>query len=552
MVFSFIKAPTGQGLSDNDFIVSALEQPMSFGATAFTKAQGEFLESYGAGSIIRPLSVPKLADPDFEPSQDYVEAGTDPRVRRARQQRVDAYQPPMSEEEYKQSRFYRDDLKFEQGLTPARAEALANQYDAQKTRDFYAQKRPIAAFIGGLVGQALDPINYIPIFGESVVAANVGRFGVVGGRALTSSADAIANTAIFGALSYPIREKMGDDITWQSTISELAMAGLIGGAFGSIHGLVGARKARLQLEAREKLATLKNVQASRVALNDAIDGMAKNGEVVLSEASEELVQEVANVDVPRVSIDRISRDMAPEKFDRLDTLDQVYETNAAEIDRLQAEMMDNERFGPTRAKMIEADQIATKIESLQESVQRASSDKERSSIGQQVKKQQNRLREALKSIDDAEVQEIERLDDALAARRLAQEKVIPEREAIQAETDQIRKQASKQYWDAAIAEERAKPKVKQPVKTEPEAQAEVAAQKVEQTAKRPEATPEMAEQFRVDPETGNFAEMDELDVLIAEGRVTEEELATLAQADEVMTSAKAYSEAVKSFAGCAI
>jgi hypothetical protein len=47
-------------------------------------------------------------------------------------------------------------------MTDDRAAALAEMDDTAKVREFYAQKRPVTAFIGNLAGSATDPINYFP------------------------------------------------------------------------------------------------------------------------------------------------------------------------------------------------------------------------------------------------------------------------------------------------------------------------------------------------------------------------------------------------------
>lgn len=60
-------------------------------------------------------------------------------------------------------------------MTTDRAVALAQQDDYRKVREFYASKRPITSFFGSLGGQAIDPLNYIPVFGEAVTATNALR-----------------------------------------------------------------------------------------------------------------------------------------------------------------------------------------------------------------------------------------------------------------------------------------------------------------------------------------------------------------------------------------
>ena len=63
---------------------------------------------------------------------------------------------------------------------------------------------------------------------------------------------------------------------------------------------------------------------------------------------------------------------------------------------------------------------------------------------------------------------------------------------------------------------------------------------------------DIARQFRVDPTTGEYAEKAEFDQLVAEGRVTDEELASLAAADEDVATATAWGEALKTAMNCTI
>lgn len=298
MAFAFIENPNGNPLSDGDFLNSALEQPLSLSRTAWETAKGGVLESFGLGTAVRSAVTPDTVSPRF---LDEAPAPSQPSGRRefnlselyrAQEQQ---WAKALSQDQYKASPFYRESVPWEEGMTRERAGALAEQADRKAVRDFYAAKRPITAFIGNLAGQAIDPINYIPIFGEAVAVANAARFGRVAGRALTASADAMANTALFGLLTAPTRKQLGDDVSWQTTVSQIAMAGLIGAGFGAIHGRFGrATPDELRADAESKLATLENVQKARVALNDAVDGLIHDGEVRLSPASKAYVDQAVD------------------------------------------------------------------------------------------------------------------------------------------------------------------------------------------------------------------------------------------------------------------
>lgn len=580
MSFQFIQNPLGQALTDQDYIASSLDQPMSLGSTFFDQAKGGILESFGLGTALREGSLPSEAPtapelvitppegtgpvlvPDtpqmrrrrtvFEsvnPEQSLQARPETPQELQKRQEEAGA----LSEDAYKASPFFRKDIPWQNGMTAERAAALAQQDDYRKVRQFYASKRPITSFFGNLGGQALDPINYIPVAGEVVAAANVARFGRVAGRALTSSIDAAANTAIAGLATAPIRQQLGDDVSWQSTISQVAMAAVIGGAFGAIAGRFGrATPTELRAEAETKLATLQNVQEARVALNDALDGMINKGEVEVSPASADVVARVADTELPKVVIERMAREADAAAFDRLDAISRTFEINDAEIRRLQSETMDNERFGPVRASMIEADRLAERIRKADAALQKAATEKQRQIETARVEKAREDLRKHLSTIDDNAVQQLEDIDAALTARRLANEPVARERSELTAKTAALRDEARARYWA-----ERPAPSVRQAAEVSnaqaaPSPVIDPAPAEAMKRVGRPEAPREAAEQYRVNPETGEFAEQAELDQLIAAGRITEEDRAALESADETMKSANAYGEAVKAFASCAV
>ncbi|MQY48187.1 hypothetical protein GAO09_19310 [Rhizobiales bacterium RZME27] len=548
MSFQFIQNPTGAAMTETDLITSALDQPMSFGSTFWDQAKGGVRESFGLGTIIREEELPPVLN--NRPAR-----GENPE---ARQRRYDAYAGSLSEDQYKASPSFRKDIPWQKGLSEERAAALADQDDLRKVREFYASKRPVTAFFGNLGGQALDPINYIPVAGEAVVAANTARFGRVAGRALTSSIDAAVNTAAAAVVTAPVRRQLGDDVSLQSTISQVAMAAVIGGAFGAVAGRFSRQTpAELRVEAERKLATLQNVQEARVALNDALDGMIHRGEATVSSATADVVARVADVELPKVVIERMARDMDAPSFDRLDALSRTAEINEAEISRLLSESMNNERFGSTRAAMIEADRLAERLKRAEDNLSKAPNDKELATRTARRDDAREVLRAHLAAIDDGVVQQIEDIDASLASRRQANEPVALERAQLRERADQLRSQARDQYWaerprtvrqaaSNAAQQGRAVNTSSPVIAPDPE----LAPAKVR--VGKPEASREIAQQYRVDPDTGDFAEMAELDRLIAEGRLTDEDRAALAEADETIKAANSYGEAVKAFASCAI
>jgi hypothetical protein len=474
MTFSFIQNPTGQAMTDSDLVTSALDQPMSLGSTFWDQAKGGVLESFGLGTAIRESQLPAEAPTTPELMMTPADGGAPVRVPDTPQMRrritaFEAVNPQsslqsrqespqeiqqrqddagaLSEDAYKASPSFRKDIPWQNGMTQERAAALAEQDDTRKIREFYGQKRPVTAFFGNLAGQAVDPINYIPIAGEAVAGANIARFGRIAGRALTSSLDAAANTALASVATAEPRGQLGDDVSWQSTVSQIAMAALIGGAFGAIHGRFGrATPSELRAEAETKLATLDNVQASRVSLNDALDGMIRDSEVNLSPASTEFVAKAADQELPKVVIARMAREADPEAHQRLETLNRTFDINDAEIRKLQSQTLDNKAYGPTRAAMIQADELASRLQKAEEAIAAAPNDKEKALATARRNTARQELRDHLSTIDDAKVQEIETIDEQLAQRRAVQEPVAAERAQLKQRADQLFTSARDQYW----------------------------------------------------------------------------------------------------------
>lgn len=296
-LYSFRPAPTYKGATKADLMQSAFEQPMSKVGTFGDQVVGGALESYGLGTAIRDAAIPAGTEPTgivetatrLFTRSPLVELG----INAVQSMRADS--PGLDEAAYKESAHYRPNIPWDRGMTEARAASLAEWDDAKKVREHYASLRPFSAFAGNVVGQAFDPINYIPVAGPVVKAAAVARTGRIGGAAIAGSVDAAGNTALAAVATRDARAKYGDDVSWQTTVSEIATAALIGGAFGSIGGALEVRgEASRQKQAQASLGTLKATQEARIALNEAIDGLVQGGDINLTPNGAGAVQRMAD------------------------------------------------------------------------------------------------------------------------------------------------------------------------------------------------------------------------------------------------------------------
>ncbi len=569
---------------------------MGVGRTFFDQAKGGAQESFGLGTIYRGSRVPDASPGDDTPSlmapfMPSEEDGGPPEVMSGTAA-IPEGAKRITEDEYKSSPYFRDDIPWDRGMTDERAAALALMYDQRKVREFYAQKRPVTSFLGNLAGQALDPINYVPIAGPLVKAAAVAKVGRVGGAAVAGALDAAGNTAMFGLLTREARRGLGDDVSWQAMVSEVATAALIGSAFGSVSGVLQVRAdAKARLSIQERLSTLRNTQEARVALNEGIDALARGEDVRLSPnatvPAERIAREIAElnrayegaspVSVRRVeefetakgSVYRVLDDGTTirDKAARNDpghegdsgikpqTARTVYvDTNAAVLSA--AGMQD---LGPQGARVVVKDGKATLLTWNDKADRWGAAPSSRDipvydepAIGRYPL-------ELWKKAND-----VPGYADAYRGMHAGNKITrIKERPAAPPES---RPQAGNLAEDTAGDRSIGTPGAGQSVPA-PDNVARTPV--VDKTEARPDPLPEgraeaegriikaedtkaLAEQFSVDPATGAFPEETDIAQLRAEGRLTEADIAELADADAAYEDGAAYSEALKSVAGCLI
>lgn len=300
-------------MTDRDVLERARDLPVGYGEMVSSTIAESFITSSGLGTAIRDANIP-----DSIPSRDVVTPPEldvrDPMaVPRLGQEQPFRVQPPpgtwletedeyqtrrkragaLSKDEWQASPNFRTGIPYDPGMTQDRASALASWYDASKVRQDTIARGPggflgTSLWLGGMVlGSAPDPVNYIPIFGPEVRAAQVAKFGRLGGSVLTSAADAMLNTAATSALTAGTRASFGDDVTWQGWLTDIAIGAVIGGAFGAAtskwEGWQTSRTAN----------KLERVVEARRALNDVIHDVVHDRPVEITPAVQDAVEKAA-------------------------------------------------------------------------------------------------------------------------------------------------------------------------------------------------------------------------------------------------------------------
>ncbi|RUU81287.1 hypothetical protein [Mesorhizobium sp. M7A.F.Ca.MR.362.00.0.0] len=646
-VYSMTSGPTYAGASRQDLFDSAMNQPLNLTSTLVDQAKGGILESFGLGTAIKDLTTPQgneapsLAEPLYGMAAIPI-PGAYSLLKSGVQSMMDQGQP-LTEDAYRGSAFFRKDIPWDQGMTDARAAALAASDDAKKVREYYATKRPFSSFVGAMAGQALDPVNYVPVFGEAVQAAAIGRFGYVAGRAIVAGADAALNTGIAGLVTSDARAKFGDDVSWTALTSQMASAALIGSAFGAVHGALGRRvDARAVSEAEQRLATLKTTQEARIALNEGIDAIANGEDIKLSpNATEPMARvagEIGNIPEPETVMDsagaahEIGGGTVPERglvvanqyadgkiyignpgdlhfsvhdrfphslrgdpvrdgfvtpdgqfLDRAQALSWVAANEKAvrpstnmgkELDALdyREQVPDSKRKLPGEKTYYHGGKAD--LTEFSDAFRRDGTPKDKHDVlGIYVTENRTLAEQYIgkrpDGVPDGKIHEVhidvknpltlpnaefpDIISTALSRSDVAKIKaagydaiINPEKmEVVLFDGSQVRRKP----LIAPPAERAAAPRTIDTTAARPDPAPEGVKQ-AEASVAKPEDTKNLAEQYRVDTKTGSFAEEGEVAQLAAEGRLTEEDAATLAQAQIDYETGSAYAEALKSVAGC--
>lgn len=256
------------------------------------------------GTGIRDLTLPPLnpiAANRYERPEDFA----------ARRAAAEAANPSLTLEQYKASPSYREQIPWEQGMTEDRAAAKAAQFDQSYLTQQLAEKKPLESFFMSLVSGLFDPTNFVvPYLGSGMGAAAAARLGwgtfgkVAAEYAVAAGNNALAS-GVFAALTASTRQKLGEDVSFNAIINEIAMSAIIGGAFGTgIHLVGGLRNRALMKRAADALETIYTTSKARAISEIAADMLARRGEVELPPAAIETVKTIK---------DRVEEITAPER-----------------------------------------------------------------------------------------------------------------------------------------------------------------------------------------------------------------------------------------------
>lgn len=150
---------------------------------------------------------------------------------------------PLTAEEWRASPHFRPSIPFDEKFTPARAKAVADIHDENAYRRWLIDQRDAGAldgtlgFVAGIAGSIPDPVNFIPFFGPAFRAARIAKYGAVAGRALVGAGEGALGTAIAQPFLVPSRNQFGDDVGFADITMDIAFGAFAGAAIGGASGV---------------------------------------------------------------------------------------------------------------------------------------------------------------------------------------------------------------------------------------------------------------------------------------------------------------------------
>ena len=187
----------------------------------------------------------------------------------------------LTEEQWRASPFYREDMPFEPFTTPARAAAMAEVHDRAKFRERLLARRQmgltdyVTGFGAAMIGGLPDPTNLVA-FG-ALRSAWALRAASRMGRVLRMGAVGAGENVLATGIQLPLlaasQAHYGDEMTWGDALLDMATAAALGlGLAGGVHGIGELRRGRQDvLRARQQAAA----QAGQEAVAALRDGQAQ-------------------------------------------------------------------------------------------------------------------------------------------------------------------------------------------------------------------------------------------------------------------------------------
>ena len=223
----------------------------------------------------------------------------------------------LSQDEWKQSEYFREGLSFPDGVKEPVARIQAERYDDRKIRKDVLSRAPSgwfkwpATLAVSLAASLLDPINvasaYIPIVPQAARLAMAARVGKTMGRLATGAAEGAAGAAMLEPLVYgAAKQEQDEDYSLYNSLMNIAFGTVFGGGLHVASGAIGDVISRVQYKTREtalrvavaQLGEGKQVNVEPIFKLDGMEGIKKPWEIPREQFIARMIPEETRAAVP--------------------------------------------------------------------------------------------------------------------------------------------------------------------------------------------------------------------------------------------------------------
>lgn len=164
----------------------------------------------------------------------------------------------MPEEDWKNSEYYNENIKWNDKFTEQRARILYENYNERRHIDEVIARRQRVAggaelatgFLANMVGNLPDPVN--------LVSFMPGGAKTLMGRMFVGAGEGLLGTALADAIVMPDLRNKGENVTWLDAVNDMMAGAVLGSGFGALgHGarkLYDSYHGKIGSEAREVAA----------------------------------------------------------------------------------------------------------------------------------------------------------------------------------------------------------------------------------------------------------------------------------------------------------
>jgi len=191
----------------------------------------------------------------------------------------------IDEDTWKASPHHREGLAYDPSMTMARAEILAYRKDIETRREFVkahagsSGSAMVLGFMGNIVGNIPDPINYIPVLNVGAKAWMISKVGRIAAAAAKGAAEATAGSMITQPLIMAAEKQSQGDYDLTMAMQNVLASTAFGGLFGSVAGHI------------EKIKTRTHVDGVSVGVDNLTSGKAVDVAPVIRNELDRIRQE---------------------------------------------------------------------------------------------------------------------------------------------------------------------------------------------------------------------------------------------------------------------